>query len=54
MESYGTPSKRDANNLCWPIGKGGLHYRFAPHSQRLFVSFLSEPALRRASWAGHW
>jgi hypothetical protein len=53
-EMYGTPSKRDANNLYWPIGKGGLFYRFAPHSERLFVSFLSEQALKRASWGGHW
>ncbi|MDR1019740.1 MAG: hypothetical protein LBL73_03195 [Synergistaceae bacterium] len=53
-ETYGTPSKRDANNLYWPIGKGGLFYRFSPHSQRLFVSFLSELATERSSLGGHW
>jgi hypothetical protein len=53
-ETYGTPSKRSNGRYYWPIGKVGLFYNFNLHNERLFVSYLSEPAISRLVLTERW
>jgi hypothetical protein len=53
-EAYGTPSKRNNGGYYWPIGKISLSYNFNLHNERMFVSYLSEPAISHLILSEFW
>jgi hypothetical protein len=52
-QAYGTPSKRNNDNYYWRFSHLSIFYNYNPHSQRLFVSYLTEPAIGKLRRAGH-
>jgi hypothetical protein len=49
--AYGTPSKQNNDNYYWPFGHICIYYNFNTFSEKLFVSFLTEPAIGKTRWA---
>jgi hypothetical protein len=45
--AYGTPSKQNDNNCYWPFGEVCVFYNYNPSSKRLFVSYLTETAIKK-------
>jgi hypothetical protein len=46
--TYGTPSKQSESNYYWSFGDVCVFYNYNPSSKRLFVSYLTETAIKKA------